>query len=391
MDSIQKHSERQHALLSASSAERWINCTPSAVLEDEFGEKKSTIYSEEGTLAHEIAELSLKHSLSLIDEPTYLNLLNEYMDDPLYNDEMANMLHVYTDYCFETYTGKNQASIYLEDKLDLSEYIPEGFGTADCIIIDTDSLEIIDLKWGKGVKVSPNNNKQLMIYALGALIKYDVFGGIKNIKLTIIQPRLDYIESFTIDIVKLTLWADRELKQKAHRAFYGLGDPKVGDWCKFCSIKHICRAFYNSQMEIAKYEFKTPDFLTDEEISDILSKAHIFTEWLNSISEYALNKAIQDDKQWPGFKLVEGISRRKWIDETNAAKTILEKLPELNESQIYKTSLQSITTLEKLIGRARFNTLFSDLTIKPQGKPTLAPIDDKRDAIGYNQAKIDFQ
>lgn len=393
---LQKHSQRSHALLSASGASRWLNCTPSAKLEEEFGEKKTSIYAEEGTLAHELAELYLnKDTLNNIDEQEFCEKLEDIMANELFNEEMLDVVPIYTDYCSEQLaeaTTKNKLAVMeIEQRLDLTEYVPESFGTADCIIISDNVMEVIDLKYGKGVPVYAEWNKQLMLYGLGALRKYDTLYDIANVRLTVVQPRISNISSWEISVEELSTWAKDELKHKAELAFSGEGELNAGDWCKFCAVRNKCRKLYEQQLEIAKYEFSEPELLTDEEIADIVKRLPKFTEWANSIAEYAQDKAINENKNWPGLKLVEGISRRKWVDENKASDAIFERFPELSEDEIYNMKLKPITSIEKIIGKKRFNEILSDMVVKPQGKPTLVPVEDKRPALGIEDAINDFK
>ncbi len=394
---LQDHSKRSHALLSASGAGRWLNCTPSAKLEDEYGERKTSVFAEEGTLAHELSELYLNRDvLKAINEKAFDSQLEHIMSHELFNDEMLDVVPIYTDYCAEQFaeaqTVDSLAVMEIEQKLDLTEYIPESFGTADCCIAYGNVLEVIDLKYGKGVPVYAEWNRQLMLYGLGALRKYDMVYDIAEVRLTIVQPRINNISTWQISVDELRQWAEEELKPKAQLAFEGKGELSAGDWCRFCAVRNRCRKLYEQQLEIAKYEFAEPTLLTDEEIADILKRASEFTAWINSITSYALEKALTENKQWPGFKIVEGISRRKWVDDEGAVtNTIFARCPELSEDEIFDMKLKSITAIEKLIGKTRFEQALSDVVIKPQGKPTLVPLEDKRPAMGYAQAQLDFK
>lgn len=392
---IQKHSQRSHALLSASGAERWFNCTPSAKLEDEHGERKSSVYAQEGTLAHELSELYIRRDVLLdISEQDFENRLEEIMANALFNEEMLDVVPIYTEYCAEQLaeakTSNQFAFMEIEQKLDLTEYIPDSFGTADCVIINDNLMEVIDLKYGKGVPVYSEWNKQLMLYGLGALQKYDMMYDISEVRLTIVQPRINNISSWQISVKELREWAENELKPKAKLAFSGEGELNAGDWCRFCAVRNQCRKLYDQQLEIAKHEFAEPSLLTDEEIADIVLRTPKLIEWANSISEYAQKKALEENKNWPGLKLVEGVSRRKWVDEDQASNAIFARCPELSEDEIFNMKLKSITSIEKIVGKKRFEEILSDVVIKPQGKPTLVSLEDKRPAMGYGQAQIDF-
>lgn len=391
----QKHSERSHALLSASGAGRWLNCTPSAKLEDEYGDKKDTVFTREGTLAHELSELYIKRdTLQSISESDFDARLEEIMANDLFSEEMLDVIPVYTDYCAaqlaEAKTANQLAVMEIEQKLDLTAFVPESFGTADCVIINDNLMEVIDLKYGKGVPVHAEWNKQLMLYGLGALQKYDTMYDISEVRLTIVQPRLDNISSWQVSVEELRKWAEEELKPKAQLAFSGEGELSAGDWCRFCAVRNQCRKLYEQQVEIAKHEFAEPPLLSDDEIADIVLRVPRLVEWANSVAEYAQNKAVEENKQWPGLKLVEGISRRKWVDEEQAADAISRRCPELSGGEIFTMKLNSITAIEKTVGKKRFAEVLSDMVVKPQGKPTLVPLSDKRPAMGYSQAQADF-
>lgn len=391
----QKHSQRAHALLSASGASRWLNCTPSAKLEDEYGEKSTSSYAAEGTLAHELAELYLrKDVLENICNSDFEHSLEEIMANDLFDDEMLEVVPTYTDYCEDQFIDakKNNeyAIIEIEQKLDLTEYVPESFGTADCVIISDGLMEVIDLKYGKGIPVYADYNKQLMLYALGALRKYDTMYDIDEVRVTIVQPRINNISSWQISVEELLKWAEDELKPLADMAFNGEGELNAGDWCRFCAVRNQCRKLYEQQVEIAKHEFSEPQLLTDEEIADIVQRTPKLVEWANSIAEYAKKKALEENKQWPGLKLVEGRSRRKWIDEDKALETIFEQFPELDEADITTTKLNGITAIEKLVGKKKFFEKLNSVVVTPQGNPTLVSLQDKRPAIGVQQAQLDF-
>lgn len=391
-----RHSERSHALLSASGAGRWLNCTPSARLEDEYGERRDSVYAREGTLAHELSELYIKRdTLHTVSEQEFSRVLDRIMADEQFSEEMLETVPAYTDYCAaqlaEAKTANPFAVMEIEQKLDLTDFIPESFGTADCVIINDNSMEVIDLKYGKGVPVYAEWNKQLMLYGLGALQKYDTMYDISEVQLTIVQPRINNISSWRISVEELRQWGEKELMPKARLAFAGKGELNAGDWCRFCAVRNQCRKLYEQQLEIAKYEFAKPALLNDNEIADVILRASNFIEWVNSITEYAQAKAVSENKQWPGLKLVEGISRRKWIDEEKASNTIIARCPELSENEIFAMKLKPITSIEKSVGKKRFAELLSDIVVKPQGKPTLVPLDDKRPAMGYGQAQMDFK
>lgn len=394
---MKKHSERKHALLSASGSSRWINCPPSAKLEEQYGEKGTSVYAAEGTLAHEISELYLRHDvLRTVDDNTFEYELEKLMANELFDEEMLDYVPVYTGYCTDELIAAKQDNLFatmeIEQELDLTSYIPESFGTADCVIINDDLMEVIDLKYGKGIPVYATNNSQGMLYALGALMKYDTLYDIERVKITIVQPRINNISTWELTVADLIDWANNTLKPAAQAAFNGEGQLKAGDWCRFCAVRNQCRELYNQQLEIAKFEFSEPALLTDEEIADVLKRTPKLVEWANSVCEYAQQRAINEKKVWPGYKLVEGVSRRKWIDdEEKVTNTIYARIPEMTEDQLFETKLKTITNVEKVVGKKKFAELLSDLTVKPQGKPTLVPDNDKRPALGIEDAINDFK
>lgn len=393
---LNEHSQRAHALLSASGSKRWINCTPSAKLEEAEGPRKTSVYAAEGTLAHELSELYLRHDTLLdIDDGAFNQGFDAIMSNELFSDEMLDVVPIYVDYCIAEYKAAKTkckfALIEIEQKLDLTEYVPEAFGTADCCIISDGILEVIDLKYGKGVPVYSEFNTQLMLYGLGALRKYSLMYDINKLKLTIVQPRINNISSWEISVDDLIKYAEETIKPAAQLAFKGEGELKAGSWCKFCVVKNKCRALYDENLKIAKHEFAKPEFLTDDDIADVLKRAPMFIEWINSIKEYAEEKAIYEQKIWPGFKLVEGTSRRKWSNEDDVANAIYANFPEASDDQLFDMKLKSITAIEKLFGKKRVDEALSDVIIKPQGKPTLVSEDDKRPALGLEDAIKDFK
>lgn len=394
------HSARAHAILSASGASRWINCTPSARLEEKFGERQTTSYAQEGTLAHELCELYLKYDVfHALSKEEFNAELDKAMESELFSAEMLDMVPIYVDYIKTELQGLEARSgglykvdIEIEQQLDLTEYVPESFGTADCVLAANDVLEVIDFKYGKGVPVYADSNNQLMLYGLGALRKFDILYDIKVVRLTIIQPRIGNISTWDISVEDLLTWATEKLRPAAEAAFKGTGELNAGAWCKFCAVKNKCRELANQQLELAKFEFAKPPMLSDEEIAEILSKVDQLVEWANSVHAYALDQAVNNNKIWPGYKLVEGVSKRKWIDnEETIAETIFANIPEATEDDIYDMKIKGISTLEKTFGKKRIAEALKDVIIKPHGKPTLVPLTDKRAALGIEEAMQDFK
>lgn len=378
-----------HAILSPSAASRWLSCTPSARLELEFPDKAGD-FAEEGTLAHEFGEVILLRSIGKLTKAQYTKEIKRLSGHKFYSTELQNYAEDYSSFVWGKYllackTTKD-AILRVEEKLDLTEYAPESFGTGDAVIIADGTMEIIDLKYGKGVPVSAIKNKQMMMYALGALTMFGFQYDIRNVRMTIYQPRLDNISEFEMAVDDLLLWGENELKPKAQMAFAGEGDYIAGTHCRFCKAKAQCKAHADMNMELAKYDFKDAALLTADELADILSRGEQFKTWLTAVEDYALQAALEG-KKFPGYKLVEGRSIRKYADENEVARTLLEN--GFTESAIYEPAkLKTITNMEKAITKKAFAALLSELVIKPQGKPTLVPESDKRQE--YNSIEHDF-
>lgn len=371
---------QKHAVLSASSAHRWLNCNPSARLEAEFENKESEAAAE-GTAAHALAEHKLRKALKMRSKKPVSVYDCDEMDD--YTDGyVAFILEVLG----EAKTDCKDPIILIEQKLDFTRFVPGGFGTGDCIIIADKTLHIIDLKYGQGILVEAENNPQMMLYALGALEIYDGLYDIEEITMTIYQPRRDNISTWTIPVNELNEWANNTLIPKAQAAFKGEGEYCAGSWCTFCKASVKCRARAEDKLSLAKYEFAMPPLLTDAEIEDILAKLDDLTKWANEITAYAQDAAINHGKVWRGFKLVEGRSNRKYTDENAVAETAMKA----GYKDIYKQSLITITEMERLMGKKQFAEILGNLVYKPKGKPALVSASDKRPAITLNDVKIEF-
>lgn len=379
-----------HALLSPSGASRWLSCTPSARLEQSFPDRAGEAAAE-GTLAHSLAELLLQHKLGLVIKKTYSRSLQEIMNDKRFSEEMLEFMETYTDFVIEQYeaakTQTKDAMIFLETRLDMTDYVPEGYGTGDVNIVADKILDFVDLKYGKGVPVSAIENRQMMLYALGALKEYGHLYDIETVRMTIHQPRLDSISTWEISVAELINWAETELKPKAALAFEGKGEFKPGKACQFCKAKAICRANSEFQLELAQHEFEVPELLSPSEVADILKRKKQFVSWLTSVSDYALLEAVHNGAEWPGFKLVEGRSNRKYTDETEVAKTLKEA--GFDDDVIYKKELLGITAMEKAIGKKPFSLHLTELTIKPKGSPTLVDESDPRQKFEKNNTALD--
>ena len=274
--------------------------------------------------------------------------------------------------------------VNIEQRLDFSCYVPDGFGTGDCIIIADHTLHVIDFKYGQGVLVEAEHNPQMMLYALGALRIYDTLYDIDEVAMTIYQPRRESISTWTISVADLKAWAEDELIPKAKLAHEGKGEYLPGPWCTFCKAAVKCRARAEEKLRLARYEFARPPLLTDAEIEEILAKLSDLSSWANEIMAYAQDAALTQGKQWRGWKVVEGRSVRKYSDE----QAVIAAANEAGYHDIFRKSLLPITEMEKLMGKQEFQSILGGLIIKPAGKPTLVPASDKRPAI--TSANTDF-
>lgn len=387
-----EHAERAHALLGASSASRWINCPPSARLQESVPDKPSE-YAAEGTTAHELSEIILRGRILLCDSKERKRLdreLNKIKKNEFYNTEMDNAIHEYVEVVEERFmeakARSEDAVVLLEERLDYSEWVPEGFGTGDVVLIADGVLEIIDLKYGKGVPVSAEDNSQMKLYALGAWSAYNYLYSINEVRMTIVQPRLDSISTATMMIEDLLEWAETVVKPNAELAFNGKGKFKADAHCRWCKVKGNCRARADANMEALAYEFKEPALLTNEEIGSILFVAEQLKAWAKDVEEYAHGQALKGESI-PQWKLVEGRSNRA-ITDKNAAMKIFEENGLDTNKYLKPQELLGISALEKNIGKKEFHSLLGDLVIKPDGKPTLVPETDKRPEL--NSLAEDF-
>lgn len=383
------HSERAHALLSASGASRWIKCTPSPRLEEGFANESSS-FAEEGTLAHEFAELNLKLQLDLIEIGEYdLSALEHFRSD-YYSDEMIHFVQVHIDYVTEQFAEAKRktpdAILLIEQKVDITHLIEEGFGTCDVIIIADGTLEVIDLKYGLGVRVSAEDNSQLKLYGSGALEAYDLMYDIHTVKLTITQPRMDSISSWEISAKDLRQWGEEVVKPKAQIAYAGEGEQVTGDWCKFCKASPRCKAQADKALELAKLDFAEPMLLTDAELIDVYAQSPQVTKWLSSVTDYIFKEALAG-KKWEGYKLVDGQNRRGWTDEEKAQRILST---DYDEHHYVTTKLKGIGDIEKLVGKKVFPALLGDVVAFKKTSPSLVHESDKRPALGIDQAKADF-
>jgi hypothetical protein len=369
-----------HAILSASSSHRWLHCLPSARLELEF-ENTSGEAAKAGTAAHELSEHKLKKALHIRSKRP----VSEYD-----SDEMEECTDDYVAFIMEQVELARKSCtdpiVLIEQRLDFSCYVPDGFGTGDCVIISDDRLHIVDFKYGIGVLVDAENNPQMKLYALGALEIYDSLYDIKEVSMTIFQPRRENVSTWTLPVEELKAWAEEELKPKAAKAYQGEGEYIPGPWCTFCRASIRCRARADEKLKLAQKEFKMPPLLTDSEIEEILNIIPDLTKWAGEITAYATDAAVNHGKEWSGFKVVEGRSVRKYKDEDIVA----QKAVESGYKDIFRKSLIPLTEMQKLMGKTKFEEILGSLIVKLPGKPTLVPKTDKRVAMNVTSAKNEF-
>ena len=369
----------KHAFLSASSSHRWLECPPSAKLCSEQ-EDRASPYAQQGTDCHELCAYLVEKSLGRdVEDPTE-NLT-------YYDQEMQDCAESYRDYVTEQIEAAKKhcpdPQILIEQRLDFSRWVENGFGTGDCVIVADEVLQIIDYKHGLGVLVSAEKNPQMMCYALGALELFDGLYDIREISMTIFQPRRENVSTFTMSKEGLLAWADEVLKPTAELAYEGKGEFKAGDHCQFCKVKATCRKRAEYNLELARYDFEMPATLEDAEIAAILPRIDSLTAWAADLKEYALQQALSGT-HYEGFKVVEGRSNRKYSDEAAVASAA-----ENAGYDPYEKKLLGITAMTQTLGRKRFNELLGELVMKPTGKPVLVPESDKRPAM--NTAKDDFE
>ena len=369
----------KHAVLSASSAARWIACPPSAQLNAAKADAPSE-YATQGTDAHALCEYKLRKALG------------EKVRDPskklaTYDSEMEECAEAYSLFVMGLVSQFKEESkdtvVMIEQKVDFSQYVPDGFGTADTLIISGKTVCIVDYKHGKGIEVNAERNPQMMCYALGAVQMFDGLYDLDSVLMVIFQPRLANISEFEISKTDLLAWADETLVPAAKLAYSGEGEFCAGNHCQFCKVKATCRKRAEYNLELARYDFEMPPTLEDAEVEAVLAKADELTRWASDVKEYALQQAIQG-KKWTDWKLVEGRSNRKYTDEVAVAKTVKEA-----GFEPYEQKLLGITAMTALLGKTKFEELLGSLVMKPQGKPTLVPMSDKRPVM--NTAADDFK
>ena len=371
----------KHARFSPSSAGRRLNCPPSLTLEEQFQDEESE-YAAEGSAGHALAEhLIKKHLKQRSKRPT----------SAYYTDELIEAVDEYASFVIsEIEEAKricNDPVFSVEQRVDASDYVDECFGTADMVVVTDKVAHIIDLKLGKGVPVYAERNPQLMIYGLGILCMAELLYDVETVRLTIFQPRLNNLSTWDISPDELKTWGEEVLKLRGAMALMGAGEFKAGSWCRFCKARNQCRARAEEFLALAKMEFRQPALLSDDEIAEVLKVSDELASWASDVYAFAQNQAIVHSKEWDGFKLVEGRSNRKYTSEDEVA----EAAEAAGYSDIYKRSLVAITEMERIMGKQDFNRILGHLLYKPQGKITLVPDSDKREAINKTTAAAEFQ
>ena len=368
----------KHAILSASSSHRWLSCTPSARLEQKLADNSGEAAAE-GSAAHALAEHKLRKALKLRSKRP----VSQYD-----SDEMEAYTDSYVDFVLEIIMGLKQTcsdpTILIEQRLDFSRFVPDGFGTGDCVVIGDGTLHIVDFKFGWTL-VLAEENPQMKLYALAALELFDGIYDISEVSMSIYQPRRENASTYTVFKESLYQWAEEILAPTAKLAFEGGGEFVPGEYCRFCRAAVKCRARAEEKLNLARFEFALPPLLSDEDIEEILEKLDDLTSWAGAIKEYALQSAI-NGKMWNGWKLVAGRSVRKYSDENAVA----DAAKAAGYKDIYRQSLIALTEMEKLMTKPKFNEILGGLIEKPLGNPTLVPVSDKRPEYKLNSAADDF-
>lgn len=370
----------KHALLSASSSHRWIACPPSARLCESYPDQSSS-YAAEGTAAHTLCQYKLDKALGrAVKDPT------ENLD--YYDAEMESCADSYAAYVMEVVAKAKETCedpvVLVEQRLDFSRYVKDGFGTGDCVVVADGTLFVIDYKHGKGVQVEAEQNPQMMLYVLGALELFDALYDIETVSMTIFQPRRENVSTYTISRADLLRWAEEVLMPAAKLAYAGEGEFRAGEHCRFCKAKATCRKRAEYNLELARYDFEMPAQLEDTEVEAILAKADELVAWAADVKDYALQAALSG-KEWHDWKLVAGRSVRRYVNDEAVAQAVQDA-----GYDPYEKKLLGITAMTAALGKKKFAEIIEGrgLIEKPQGKPTLVPMSDRRPAL--NTAKNDF-
>lgn len=368
--------KRAHALLSASSAHRWLHCTAAPRLEATFPYEESD-YAREGTLAHSVAEISLRCVLGQIDQATLTQGMRSLKEDPMFTADMVRYVEQYTDFVQSTILAfPDPPYTVVEQRLDFSHLVPNGFGTGDCVVIGGDVLHIIDFKYGQGVEVDAEDNPQMMLYALGAMQRYATLFEIHTVRMTIFQPRRDHVSTHEMPADKLLEWGENTVKPTAWRAYTGNGTFDPGEWCRFCRARHCCRARAEHNLALSGMAQKgNPDTLTNDEIARVLDEASNLADWVKDLQAYVLAQLCKGEKL-PGWKLVEKSTNRAFTDQVAAFEAV--KNAGYDEALLYERKPLTLAGVEKLIGKKTFATVCAPYVFKPKGEPILARASDKR-------------
>lgn len=355
-------------------------CTPSMRLEQTLPDEGSSSYAAEGTIAHSIAEWKVKNLVEKDDErPAF------------FNDEMEECTDKYRDFIEEEWTAlraeTKDALLLTEQELRFDDYVPEGFGTSDAVLISDRTLEVVDFKYGKGVPVVAEDNPQLRLYALGAYLKFSVLYDFDQVKTVIFQPRLDSVTSETLAVDELLNWAEEYVKPRAKMAFDGEGDYCVGEHCRFCKAAAICRARAEEAFKIIDHDKTDPPLLSPEEIPDILDKIPTAEAWIDAVKAYAREQAVHEGVKWRGYKLVEARTQRRITDQIAAANAL--EAEGYDKEEVTNTKLKGLTDLQRLLGKKKFEEVLGKYIEKPKGEPTLVPDSDKRPE--YSQVEEVFK
>ena len=380
----------KHAKLSPSAALRWINCPGSIKLSEQCPPPGSSEYAEEGTTAHSLAELKIRCVTGQIEKEHVKNTLASIEASSYYCGEMNEATTFYADHVIEIYNeGARRdpaAELMAEQRFSLDAWVPDCFGTSDAVVIAGNTIEVIDLKYGKGVKVDAIENPQLRLYGLGAADLFEDIYDFDTVRMTIIQPRLNHVSTEELSLEDLRKWGEEVVKPAAALALDEDQAPvKCGDWCRWCPAKAVCRTRAEEQLKLAQKEFADPELLTPEEIGDVLARGEALKKWVADVEEYVYSRALAGE-HIDGWKLVAGRSVRKYSDELKVAET-LQKAG-FPEAMLYERKLLGITAMEKLVGKKKFAETLGDLIVKPEGKPVLVPESDERKEI--RSAAADF-
>lgn len=377
---------KAHAKLSASGSEKWMTCTPSAKAEEPFPDEQSP-YAAEGTYAHAVFENEIRHAAGFIGKDDYQENWHVLRRNMLWSQELQDYVEAAARLATKRIKAARERckdpAILIEQRLDFSPWVPEGFGTGDLVIVTDDAIEVLDLKYGKGVPVSAQNNSQMRLYGLGAYNELAHLYLIHTVRMTVLQPRLNNYETEELPVQDLLDWAVNEVVPRAQLAWDGKGEFVAGDHCTscFCKARFTCAARGDYAMQLAKADFALvePERLTEEQILQVLDRGDAVAKWIGEVQAWALKQAEEQGRAWPGFKLVEGRANRKYSDHDAVANKLIES--GVDEAMVYERSVRGITAMETLLGKKKFAQLLDGLIVKPSGKPTLVKESDKRPAL----------